>query len=359
MEKLKPSGFVSFLGQQVKEKAGYIMCSIGENPRTGYLDLSVSESKCKSGWKKNGWYFTQYSGNQRVKALYWREHAKRVFDCQGLSDGYVEMMTGKKVDTRARYNYANWCTTKGSGMIPAKYRVPGAAVFWGTTASEIHHVAYLEKPVKDGDWSGDWYIVEARGVMVGCVRSTLYSRKPNWYGLMEKYFDYSEYFDKKPKEDTTVYTLGSRALKKGMSGEDVKQLQEALISIGYDLTADGVYGDKTAKAVYDFKKANDVRTSSGEVNDTYGSRAHDALMKVLSDNEEPEPSEPLKTKTVLVYAAGSWNVRSGPGTEYGIVTVVKKGASFWYVSTADNGWIQVEVNGQYGWLSPKCAEVTG
>ena len=78
--KVSTKSFVSFLQQQVKEKAGYIMGSYGQNPRTGYHDLSVPESKCKSSWKTTGWYYTQYSGRQREKALYWRKNSKRVFD---------------------------------------------------------------------------------------------------------------------------------------------------------------------------------------------------------------------------------------------------------------------------------------
>ena len=332
--------FVNELEAAHKRRDGYIMGATGQDPKK---------------WAVNSWWFTQYSGKQKEKALYWREHANRVWDCNGMAEGLYKDYAGKDINTKARYNYANWCEAKGAGLIPAKWRVPGAAVFWGNTASTIHHVAYLYKPVKEGDYSGDWYIIEARGVNYGVVRTKLYERKPNFWGWMEKYFDYSEALDKEPEKEPE-YALGARALKKGMSGNDVKLLQEALNSIGYELAVDGVYGDATAGAVLNFKKANDVKNSSGEVNDIYGSRAHDALMNAIAADEEPSTDEPVKRKNVVVYAAGSWNVRTGPGTGYGIVTIVKKGATFQYVSTADNGWLQVEINGTYGWLSPKCAE---
>ena len=174
---------------------------------------------------------------------------------------------------------------------------------------------------------------------------------------MTKYFSYKE--DKVPEVEQPKYNLGDRALKEGMTGADVKLLQEALIAVGYsDVKADGVLGKTTAAAVLDFKKVYGLKTSNGTYNATYGSRAHEQLMKILSDNEEVQPEPPLPKKTVRVYAAGSWNVRKGPGTNYEIVTIVKHNASFPYISTADNGWIQVEVNGKNGWLSPKCAEVT-
>lgn len=81
---------------------------------------------------------------------------------------------------------------KVKGIIPAKYRVPGAAIFWGSSAGSIHHVAYLWKPVKAGHPEGDWYIIEARGVSYGVVSGKLLSRKPDYWGLMDKYFDYSD-----------------------------------------------------------------------------------------------------------------------------------------------------------------------
>ena len=52
-------------------------------------------------------------------------------------------------------------------------------------------------------------------------------------------------------------TMSYEALKKGMTGDAVKQLQNRLIELKY-LTgkADGVYGTSTAEAVYYFQKAN-------------------------------------------------------------------------------------------------------
>lgn len=339
--RMAASTFVAELEAALKRKDGYIMGSKGQNPKK---------------WATNSWWFTQYSGKQREKALYWREHAARVWDCNGMAEGIYEDFSGKDINSKARYNFANWCDPRGTGLIPAKYRVPGAAVFWGDTASSIHHVAYLFKPVTEGNPSGDWYIIEARGVNYGVVKTKLNERRPNYWGLMTKYFDYTE--EERKKDPEPVYNLGDRALKEGMTGDDVKMLQEALNSIGYELAMDGIFGQATVEAVFDFKSSQNIKTSAGVVNATYGTKAHAALMKVINDSEDPQPDAPVKPRTVLVYAPGSWNVRKGPGTSYGIVTIVKQGASFAYVSTADNGWMQVEINGGYGWISPKCAEVT-
>ena len=215
MERVAISTFVAELAAALNRHDGYIMGAYGQNPRTGYLDLSIT--KCKSSWEPNGYYYTQYSGKQRDKALYWRAHATRVWDCNGMAEGIYEIHTGTCIDSKARYNYAQWCSPKGSGMIPAQYRVPGAAVFWSDSgASSIHHVAYLWKPVNDGHPDGDWLIIEARGVMYGVVSGKLYSRKPNFWGLMAKYYDYDN-------AEATPAEPARRILRNGCEGEDVKE----------------------------------------------------------------------------------------------------------------------------------------
>ena len=71
--------FVRELEAALNRGDGYIMGSYGQNPRTGYLDLTKTD--VKSAWKENGWYYTQYSGSQRTQALKWRKKCTRVWDC--------------------------------------------------------------------------------------------------------------------------------------------------------------------------------------------------------------------------------------------------------------------------------------
>lgn len=60
------------------------------------------------------------------------------------------------------------------------------------------------------------------------------------------------------------YVLGSRTLFKGCKGTDVKGLQDLLIALGYDLTADGNFGETTKVAVIDFQNNHDL-TADGRV----------------------------------------------------------------------------------------------
>ena len=166
---------------------GYIMGATGQAP-----------GRLSSRW------FSQYSGRQYEKALYWRAHAERVWDCNGLAEGYYADKTGKRVNVRARDNYAAWCGAKGRGLIPPERRVPGAAVFWGTSAAKITHVAFLTRPVDEARPEGDWHMVEARGVLYGVVNTRLLARRPSWWGWMDRYFEYGD-----PDEGATLTVTGS------------------------------------------------------------------------------------------------------------------------------------------------------
>lgn len=251
MQKVHISTFVSALGDALARGDGYIMGAYGQNPRTGYIDLNVTE--CKAAWKPDGWYYSQYTDpKQHAQALKWREQCARVWDCNGLAEGIYQIETGVCINDKARGNYASWCDPKGEGMIPAARRVPGAAVFWGKTAAKIEHVAYLFEPVEPGKPDGDWWLIEARGVAYGVVKTKLSSRKPKWWGWMTAYFDYTGAGSETP----------TGVLQRGEVGEDVKALQKALVSLGYNLGTfgpdkdgcDGEFGKATETAVKAFQR---------------------------------------------------------------------------------------------------------
>lgn len=283
--------FVPELKAAIERKDGYIMGACGQNPRTGYLDLSVTE--VKSSWRKDGWYYTQYleapyTKQQYEKALYWREHATRVWDCNGLAEGIYELHTGVNIDSKARFNYSEWCDPKGSDMSEMP-RVPGIAVFiHSSSKGYITHVGYLLEPVEANNTAGDWWVAEARGVMYGVVKTKLSQRGWNRWGAMTKYYAYGDALEK--HEET--HPFGTRLLKMGCSGEDVKALQETLISLGFSCGkwgADGEFGEATEKAVIDFQKENGL-TADGIA----GSKTKAALLAAIKET----PVEPLYKLTI-------------------------------------------------------------
>ena len=318
--------FVAELEAALNRKDGYIMGSRGQNPKK---------------WSKDSWWFTQYSGSQKVKALYWREHAARVWDCNGLAEGIYEDFSGVNINTKARFNYAGWCSTKGTGMIPVKYRKVGAAVFWGEKAASIHHVAYLDKPVETGHPEGDWYIIEARGVMYGVVKTRLYQRKPDFWGIMDKYFDYadSDYVPAEPE-------LGELILRNGMTGDAVKQMQLGLIDLGYSCGkwgADGEFGDATEIALKAFQKDHDC-DADGE----YGPITHKAMQEALKAKGTPENPQ------YVVIKGGNCYIRTEPNTNGEKYGVAYEGDKLKYGGeTYKNGWKLVEYQNKNAWVSGK------
>ena len=296
----------------MNRKDGYIMGARGQNPRTGYLDLS--ETAVKSSWRKDGWYYTQYlespyTEEQYRKALYWREHATRVWDCNGLAEGIYEMYTGVCIDTKARFNYSEWCNPKGSNMADMP-RVPGIAVFiHSSSKGYITHVGYLYKPVKEGEPKGDWWVIEARGVLYGVVKTKLSERGWNRWGAMTKYYDYEGALEDDDKDTGAVVNpFGARMLKKGCAGEDVRALQETLISLGFSCGkygADGEFGKATLAAVQQYQAARGL-----EADGIVGDKTKEALMAEIVETgseaqlaEEPaqpieEPAQPVCKLTI-------------------------------------------------------------
>ena len=72
-----------------------------------------------------------------------------------------------------------------------------------------------------------------------------------------------DYNDGSPREEnpTLNVPLGSRLLKKGMTGTDVTALQELLLQLGYGLPkygVDGAFGSETEAAVLDFQKDQEI-----------------------------------------------------------------------------------------------------
>lgn len=333
MSKLSTTAFAAFLLERCRAKDGYIMGAIGEDPRS---------------WKKTHWRFAQYKDRKRYtqanedKALYWREHAERVWDCQGLADGYVtDSGLFGKVNVYARNNYSGWCDPKGTGMIPVERRVPGAAVFWGNHASDIHHVAYLVEPVDADRPDGDWYIVEARGVMYGVVKTRLYDRKPDFWGWMTKYFDY------------TGAGVAERALlRRGMKGDDVKDMQEKLIRLGYSCGkygADGDFGSATEAAVEHLQENNRLESDGIYGPDTAG--MVDKLLKLL--DSEPEKDEPAGAAGGGYTVTGNsvWLWTAPPGCGGSKAKTVHRGDAL--PAPAIGDYKPVTVGGELYWINGK------
>lgn len=128
-----------------------------------------------------------------------------------------------------------WCKSLGveSGKISTIPDRPGIAVRMNG------HV---------GVYVGNGEVVEWRGFDYGCVVTKLSKRSwLDWYEL--PWVEYAE----------GQIVPVRRTLRKGKKGEDVREVQQKLIDLGYDLGcwgADGDFGAATEEAVKAFQTAN-------------------------------------------------------------------------------------------------------
>lgn len=84
---------------------------------------------------------------------------------------------------------------------------------------------------------------------------------------------------------TQTLTLG-RTLKFGMSGDDVRALQLALASRGYQLSGTGYFGSATDSAVRSFQRANSLVPVDGAVGTNTIAKLNDQLTSVGSQQQQ-------------------------------------------------------------------------
>lgn len=146
-----------------------------------------------------------------------------------------------------------------------------------------------------------------------------------------------------------------RDLSKGDYGDDVTEMQNMLLSLGYDLGsygADGDFGSATDKAVRAFQKNNAL-----DADGVCGEKTWAALLKLVEaegDNEEPDqPVVSVTSSGNLTVAPGTWNLRTGPGEEFAIAQTVSGGTKLQKVKT---DWVPVLVSGRVLWCAPKAIQ---
>lgn len=254
---------------------------------------------------------------------------------------------------------ANGCPDKGANSMFAWAKSKG--MDWGTIDSlpEIIGLA-LHTDGHVGYYVGNGYAVEWRGFSYGCVRTKVKERKwKYWYKL--PFIQYGEAAADVPVPEIA---LGSRLLKRGMVGSDVKALQELLMQLGYALPkygADSEFGAETEKALQAFQKKAGL-----EADGKYGDKTHAVLMDAVADDDGqpdtpeqtvPDEPAPVGTTVVIVSEGGKVNVRSGNGTEYERLSTVAPGSTFPLVATAQNGWHAIVIGSRVGWVSGKLAKI--
>jgi hypothetical protein len=104
----------------------------------------------------------------------------------------------------------------------------------------------------------DWYVLECRGKDYGLVITVLQNRSWEWWGMMDKRFEYDLTADGiiVEKEENELAKIITYSLAKD---DDVMLLQTALNALGYPCgIEDGKPGTKTMDAIKAFCAAHGV-----------------------------------------------------------------------------------------------------
>lgn len=188
-------------------------------------------------------------------------------DCVGLiksffwKDGDIDAQTrydGKGARTSCPDVSANGMLElcRETGQISGIPEIPGLVVW------RSGHI---------GVYIGGGYTIEARGFAYDIQRRRLSEGTWTKWGRLP----FMEYVDA-PKPE---YHLGDRTLRRGDAGSDVRELQEALLALGYELPrygSDGDYGSETMHAVQAFQIASDL-----EDDGIFGAASYKALQGTL------------------------------------------------------------------------------
>lgn len=156
---------------------------------------------------------------------------------------------------------------------------------------------------------------------------------------------------------------GGVYLTRGMESAEVKTLQQNLKKLGYsDLGdfgpnkdgIDGDYGSKTEEMVKAFQRDRNLPVTG--IYDTITDKAMQTALgnpPAASDVPVEEPETPITSDAVHI-TGGTVNVRSGPGKQYPVLDVAKKGNI--YPAVNMEGWKPVGMGSMVGWVSDKYSE---
>ena len=245
MQKIKRQTMIDHAKKEVKNGSIYLWGGQGET-----LD-ELTDSYIRSRE-------TSEANAKRVMKLRDARKSKypnlRAFDCSGLIGACLNENGNPGFDTTAD-GYRRKCAAIDRSQLQA-----GDLVFEYSNGKSGHVGIYI----------GGGKVIEARGRDYGVVETDLDKRKWKRYGRPD--FMYTD-GETKPVEPESGWTV-SRLLKKTsplMKGDDVENLQKALIGKGYSCGgtgADGEYGGNTESAVEKFQKAKGLQVDGIAGEDT-------------------------------------------------------------------------------------------
>lgn len=274
-------------------------------------------------------------------------------DCVGLIKAFF-WLSGK-LDGTSKYGANNCPDVSANGMYKKCVKTGPISTIPDIPGLIVWKSGHI------GVYVGDGYTVEMKGFNYDCVKAKVTAGKwTNWGQLPASMLNYVS-----GEVAGVVFKLGDRTLAKGDKGEDVTELQEILVGLGFNLGTygaakngvDGDFGTKTLNAVKAFQTANGL-TVNGTVDA--------ATVKALKPDVEPEPAPtPVEeqptfavgTKIVEI-TTGSVNARIGDSQKYDTTGYVQKGDKFeWVATSPTTGWHAIRMEKRICWVSPNYSKV--
>lgn len=201
-----------------------------------------------------------------IKAFFWTNGGQGIIDYINGTGDYKSVYASNGMPDKSANGFLSWLKGKGCkhGSINTIPEEPGITVF---------------SPGHVGLYIGNGYVIEARGFNYGVVKTKLKNRPwKEWAYLPESLITYPSVKDEPEKKST----LGSRNLllkSSRMRGDDVKELQEKLNSIGYDCgEVDGIFGKKTDAGVRSFQRAMNIT-----IDGVFGKNSYKCLLTALKE----------------------------------------------------------------------------
>ena len=198
----------------------------------------------------------------RKKMIEESDDDTRAFDCSGLIKSILWGYCGDDTITGgARYGSRNVPDHNAAQLIGDCYGVSD-----NFEIIKPGEIVYMQGHV--GIYVGDGYVVECTPKWKNCVQRTrLEDRK--W--LKHGFLPYIEY-----NKEAVVHVVPSPTLRRGCRSMKVSQLQDCLVTLGYDIAIDGSYGPETQKAVKRFQDSEHI-----QIDGIYGPQTRNKLLEVM------------------------------------------------------------------------------
>lgn len=205
-------------------------------------------------------------------------------DCVGLIKGAAWTNLG----TRDGAYGSNGCPDKSANGMLSYCKSKGMPNGSMSTFPDIPGLL-LHKDGHVGVSIGDGEHIELKSFSDDSVRGKVAGR--GWTSWAQLPFVDYESEGSTTVPEINIYKLGCRTLKRGSKGNDVAELQAALVAMGYDCGSfgsnqdgvDGDFGRTTEAAVISFQTDADI-----EIDGKYGPESHAALLAMRQQGGKPE-----------------------------------------------------------------------